>query len=635
MVDSVSTLGNFLDFSLWQQALKLLNFQIACQGGNRHFKTLSMIYYQRLGSTVRELESEDYFEKKVASNLFYGLGDEFAVYPYVIPKAGLGLRRYNFFTYPLRAVHYAVGLYLVKLSEEFLGNFYSSRQQLRSFYGGKLYFQDDELQLTKTNVYFKKYYTNFRNRVRSEAHGDVSNKIIIRLDIENYFEQLSTPVLLDHLDRAVKPSGKARMHFNATTREQIAFFFRFLANGGDGIPQSDNSLIASFMGHLYLVFGDLYIEEQLCQDMDIVDEYSITRYVDDIYVSITFKESVGERDQNEYAESLGARVADRLYCKLGLRLNPKTRFFCLGDQDQLDELLAGLKKVSPEYHLSDEQDDEPPARKIDNIFDELNKLKVASIEPETFKHALIDEILKEVFDKRVGQMLDMDTNKERIRQTFRGVDFNRVKEYPLPITIVLMKEPKTARKFRKFLLNKRSLTTRDVYLILTYLCQVDFADSDLISKLEDYAPMRGIMGTFSKATLSSDWPGYYDLQNTQVVKVERMPYVIDQVRHRVLSERTRSYSVALNHLLNEIHAVCYELEKPTNHRDYGATEVVAFLNSQRVPPDVAISIRNLFDRRNTNQVSHPGSEDNITWSVDEEEYSRYRSGVGECLRLLL
>lgn len=115
MADDISTLGHFLTFSLWKQALKLLNFQIGCQSSNRHFKTLSMIYYQTLIPATKELENEDYFKHKIASNLFYGLEKEFAIHPYVVPKAGLGLRNYNFFTYPMRVLYNAVGLYMLKL----------------------------------------------------------------------------------------------------------------------------------------------------------------------------------------------------------------------------------------------------------------------------------------------------------------------------------------------------------------------------------------------------------------------------------------------------------------------------------------------------------------------------------------
>lgn len=201
MTDTNLNLGYFLKYTYWQQALKLLKFQVDCQSSNKHFKTFSMIYYKSLAPFIEILENEDYFNEKVASNLFYGLESEFAIYPYVIPKPGLGLRNYKFLTYPMRVVYYAVGLYLLKLSQEFLENFYNARQQLRSYYGGHLRFEGDELLLSKNNVYFKSSYTKFRNLVRKETKGNVNNKIVIRLDIQNYYEEISIPNFWGFLKR--------------------------------------------------------------------------------------------------------------------------------------------------------------------------------------------------------------------------------------------------------------------------------------------------------------------------------------------------------------------------------------------------------------------------------------------------
>ena len=638
MTSNRTSLGYFLTFVLWKEALKLLNFQISSQEKNKHFKTLSMIYYKKLGIAVSDLEPEEYFESKVANNLFYGLEKEFAILPYVVPKSGLGLRNYKFLTYPMRALYYAIGLYFLKLSEEFLNNFFNKRKYICSYYGGRIYFDKDELKVTKNNIYFKSYYKSFRNRIRKEVSKDVNRKIIIRLDIQDYYDEISIPTLLEHLDIYIKSSQKANMRFDATTKDQIAFFFRFLANGGDGIPQSDNDLLSSFIGYLYLVFGDLFIEQELYKCSDVVDKYLLIRYIDDIFISITFKEDMSERAQKKYAEALGSQIADLLYYRLGLRLNPKTRFFCLSDEKQQKELRDSLKKVSPKYHLSDDEDDEAPANKISNIFDELKKLKKASIEPETFEHELRDEILKEVFDDRVNQMLDWDVNKKRIRRIFTDFDFDHVKEYPLPMLIVLLKEPSTAKRFRQFLLQKSHLITRDVDLISQYLCQLDFQDWEMLAKLKQYEPMSCIMNIFESASLYTDLPGYYELPGTKTLRLSQRPYVIEQVRYRILNERTESYSVALNHLLNEIHAICYELDNSSNSKDYNgykADQVVNFLDTCRVSPEICIGIRNLFDRRNTNQVSHPGSEEYITWSVTAEDYRGYRAQVGECLASLL
>jgi AbiA family abortive infection protein len=637
MAGGNSNLGHFLTFSLWEQALALLNFQVACQEDNRYFKTLSMIYYKELDSSVEALETKEYFEDKVASNLFYGLEKEFAVHPYTIPKSRLGLRNYKFFTYPMRALYYAIGIYLLNLSQDFLDNFVNAkaRHRVRSFYGGKLRFEGDELKFNSNSVYFRTFYKKFRNRVRHQISGEVDRKMVIRLDIQNFFDEISIPILLDLLDAYIKPSQKANLSFDANTREQISFFFRFIANGGKGIPQSDCSIVSSFLGYLYLVFGDLFIEEELRKHDGIVDGYLFTRYVDDMFISITFKDEVSSHRREQYVVSLGSRIADILYRKLGLRLNPKTRFFCLEDEEQLRALRSSLKKVSPEYHVSDDRDDESPSNKIENIFDELDKLKRGSIKPETFGHDLQDEILKEVFDKRVRQMLEIESNKERIREIFADFDFNRVKRYPLPILIIILKDPDTTERFRQFLLDKQNLSTWDVGLILDILCQVDFQDQDLLGKLQDYEPMRDIVEDLERSNLPVSDPGYYGLSSEKPLLLSEMPYIVEQIRHRVYSERTQSYSVALNHLLNEVHAICYERDSHSDHGRYRAPNVIDFLDSQGVPISVCANIRNLFDRRNHNQISHPGSDENTTWSVTKEEYYRYHSHVGKCLRALM
>lgn len=38
-------------------------------------------------------------------------------------------------------------------------------------------------------------------------------------------------------------------------------------------------------------------------------------------------------------------------------------------------------------------------------------------------------------------------------------------------------------------------------------------------------------------------------------------HIIEQIRLRVFNEKIGSYSVALNHLLNEIHGICMLIDK--------------------------------------------------------------------------
>ena len=118
---------HFLTYDLWKEAIRLLNFQIDCQKDNRHFKTVSMIYYKMLNKYTSKMNCQSYFGEKISNNLFYGMENEFSIYSYTIPKPGLGLRNYKFFTYPMRVLYYTIGIYLMKISEEFRKQFLNRR----------------------------------------------------------------------------------------------------------------------------------------------------------------------------------------------------------------------------------------------------------------------------------------------------------------------------------------------------------------------------------------------------------------------------------------------------------------------------------------------------------------------------
>ena len=91
--------------------------------------------------------------------------------------------------------------------------------------------------------------------------------------------------------------------------------------------------------------------------------------------------------------------------------------------------------------------------------------------------------------------------------------------------------------------------------------------------------------------------------------------------------------MAFNHLLNEIQAICYVIDEEANDLDrYKEIEVTKFLRNQTIPHGILDQIRNLFDRRNKNPVSHA---DPIAWVVTKEEYMSYRGHVGDCLKHLL
>jgi AbiA family abortive infection protein len=542
----------------------------------------------------------------------------------------------------MRAVYYSTGLYLLKLSKEFLIETYKKIDSIESFYGGNLTYKVNKLEINPKNIYYRSFHEQFKSKIKEETKLSNASKIVLKIDIENYFNELSISTLLNLLSRFIKPSIQADLAYDLFTKEQILCLFQFISNGKSGIPQGDNNIISSFLGYLYLVFGDLFIDDILNSYKHVVNSHKIIRYTDDIYISITFKDIIDQKAQGLLVHSIASQVAETLYSQLGLKLNLKTRLYRLSQEEEKEELLKNIRTSSPsdEYFSAiQEEESEPltktPQDKLEEIFEELRKIKNSRVEDYFVRgDSAQEEILQEIFDKSVEQILDKPENKEKIEKIFHGFDFNLVKVQPLEILIILLKDTTATNNFKKFCLNKTVITTGDADLIIKCLCQTNFTDQELLEKLKQNLHMSSIIDVFLDCKLNCHQPGYYNLTCIQMKKLSEMPDVLEQTRLRALSEKCASYSVALNHLVNEIHAVCIKQEQKSK-KNYDVNDVVKFLQSKGIQHEVCIKVRNLFDRRNSNRVSHPGSDESLAWEVTKEEYMDYYKHVGLCLDFLL
>lgn len=338
--------SHFLSKEIWDQAVKLLEYQINQKKKNKHYNTLSMHYYESVLPDTSCLKTDDYFNEKIGTDLFYGLEKEFKIFSYLLPKPGLGLRSYTFFSYPLRVLYYAIGLYLVKITQEYIDDFRPKYKNIRSYYGGNLRFNKDDIVLNYNSTQYKKSYKQFRYHVRKEALENPDHRVVLRLDIKDYFDEISIPSLLNNISRRIKTSTSSSYNFDPTTHDAITFFFRYLTNNRDGIPQSEHDLIGGFIGYLYLVFADFLFHDEIAREYGLLKDHKIIRYVDDIYIFIEFDSNVKQAEREGFIDSLSARIADILHYKLNLKLNTKSRLYWLNNEDDLDELLRNLKKVS-------------------------------------------------------------------------------------------------------------------------------------------------------------------------------------------------------------------------------------------------------------------------------------------------
>ena len=648
----VPQFSHFLKYRHWLQALELLEYQLERKKTNRFFRTPEMSHYENLSKSFNRLKSKRYFNTTVANNLFYGLSREFAIVPYTIPKSNLGLRRYKFMTCPMRVLYNAVGIYLIELSKDYLQENYSTHDRIRAGYGGNLQFNEKGHIIKRPKpipepIYHVPHYENFCKEVEKEKDENTERKVVIRLDIQNFFDELSIPKLLDLLETRVNYSVKKKLYFGEKTYGQLVSFFDFVACGTSGIPQSDNNIISDFIGYLFLAFGDSYLDDELCRSNESIQDHAIIRYVDDIYISITFKEQ--DSDLRPLFNPLAARISDCLHEKLGLRLNPKTKIFRLKEKSDRDALTKNLKMISRDDDVEDKTTVKP-AVKIEHIFEQLEKLKRFPIAPyfrehfeprsvqEQFNEENFMEGLKGVFDENVQRMLVRPKYNymDRLREYFlssNGFDFELVNAYSKPIIVLISKCSDVSEQFQKFLRQKKPLTSRDICLTLQYLCQTEFAPSKLPQLLKQDPAMKRIMDIFKRKGLPSRPLGYYELTKAQTLKIAK-PHVIEQIRLRVLCEQKEEYSVALSHLFNEFHASCQLLDKnaPCSLRDYKKKNVGEFLRERKVPSETHDQVLQLFVRRHKNTVSHA---DPSASPVKKNEYEEFRCHVGKCLKHLL
>lgn len=662
---------HFLNFDIWKEAKKLLDFQIASK--YKYYNTLNFYYFRKVFSKTKKTETQNYFKERISNSAFYGLNKEFFFFKYTTPKQGMGLRAYLFFSYPMQLLYYSVGLYLLKLTSQFILD--NKKGYNLSRYGGDLKFHTNsgELIVDNNTTLYNSHYSAFKKDIRTVAKKR-DNQVVIRLDIQNYFDCISMSNMLDLIDEKVKPSEKTVLVYDEDTKRLLNFFFLFLNN--NALPQANNNIISGYLGFLYLFFGDLEIES-LLSDLNaeykkILKGFRIIRYVDDIYIFLEFEglekteKGINTDSDNLFLKLVEIgftpdeilkdfqlrdkakhfindflyRLSDIFYKKLKLRFNSKSEILWLDSDKDLNKLFGIINKVSEDYIEVEDDDKEKPQVKISKIAKALRTIRSKSlIEVFTSEHKNLQHTLRFTFDKAVNQILDNQPNElAKIELELENFDFNYVRFYPQTITLLITKLPKIAGEYKKFLLKKKTLTTFDIDLIINYLCQTDFSDKALIKILEN-SEIEPIILCFNnkKNIVDNHNTGYYETDYSKVIPLFNEVSLSEQVRLRAYSEQCYNYSVALNNLLNELQLLCFLADKISrvDIKKYDSEKVKIFLTSKGVDTNLCNDISNLFDRRNNNPISHPGNDIRFAQLVQKNEYNKFKEKVSTAITKIL
>jgi AbiA family abortive infection protein len=635
--------GYFLTFELWTSAKKLLDYQIKDKPKYKTYNTLNFYYFEKVKTLTNKVGEKTYYKERVSNNLFYALEREFYFHKYTVPKTGIGLRTYCFFSYPMQQLMYAFGLYLLRTAQQFLIDKKSNK--ITSFYGGDLKFDEGtkELVLNKDTTLYYKHYHSFKKELIN-ATKDPNEKIFLRLDIQNYFDNISIAKLLDLIETNIKPGDLKIYNFDSSTKEQIEFYYRFLSNGIDNIPQSDNNIISNFISHLYLTFGDFIIEDaiiELNNEYKIVIDYKIIRYVDDIYISLDFKPfdifelQYTNDTRNGFIYQLLNKIADEFYKQLNLRFNGKAELFRIGTVEEKLKLLDLIKKVSEDYPEPESEKDIAVADKVNRLLGLIDDIKAKDVS-QVYKDLSRQEseTLKDVYDKAVLGLMSSAANIVRLEAKFSDFNFDLLRIYPQPLIILITLCPVAKARLDKYLLSKTNLTTFDRGLLVVLLCQSGFTNQSLFNKLQSNEQLKPIFDFMKfKKVVDNRNTGYYKVDIKKMKSLVKQVSFIEQIRQRIYSERQGHFSISLNHLLNEIQLACYIMEGK-DIKTYSEPNVEAFLTLKGLDNPTKTKISNLFNRRNNNPVSHPGSDSRVAWAVDKTEYNDYKTFVAKTMETI-
>jgi hypothetical protein len=393
-----------------------------------------------------------------------------------------------------------------------------------------------------------------------------------------------------------------------------------------------------------LTFGDIIIEDailELNKEYKILNGFKIIRYVDDIYISLDFREiTIFELDytedtRNGFIYQLLNKIADEFYRQLNLRFNGKAELFRINKLDEREKLLELIKKVSEDYPEPESEKDIAVADKVNRLLGLIDTIKARDVS-QVYKDLLSQEseTLKDIYDKSVLGLLSTAANIARLESKFLNFNFDLLRVYPQPLIIMLTLCPTAKARLENYLLTKLSLTTFDRGLLVVLLCQSNFANVKLFEKLQANEQLKPIFEFMKfKKVVDNKNTGYYKVDLKKMKSLIKQVSFIEQIRQRVYAERQGHYSVALNHLLNEVQLACCVLEGK-DIKTYKEPDVEACLTAKGLDNSTKTKISNLFNRRNNNPVSHPGSDSRVAWAVEKTEYMDYKTYVAKTLETI-
>lgn len=620
-------LGHFIKQHHIDKALLLIDKQL--KETSFTFKTLDLEIYRKEKS-IDKFDSKKFYENYIEKDLLYNYRSLFYNYEYNIPKGAYGIRKFNFTSFNSLVLYYSLGFYFYELLNDTLNRLEPVKRELnniKTFYGGLIRFDNP----SNSEIYYQNDYSQFNRGIKQNVkNGLASGKkvSVLKLDIQDFYGSIKTNLLLEVIDNYSLPSIKKKLHYDNTTKEAISSLLLFYNKNGKGLPLSAQNIVSNFISYIFLFELDNFI-----QKLPIYEEedFSYFRYVDDFYI-VFCRDKKNKNDSiGEEIFEISTSISDFLSKELDLKINHlKTQKWIIEDDNHFEEFLIKEKFISFADPIKNK---DPKAKKPEEKLKEVCKIiEDLKVDFTTTGKTEIDNkqdiALKEVFIGSIKTYVKSTEAKKVLNTAFKNwnpiLTLNSVKAL-----MFLIGGSKTGfeiiKKYLQSDTERKMDKTQNVYLLEKFM-NLENYDKSLDKVVLDIPKTNALYFSLVQRMLKGKKDiskRYLPIDNKVLIENDALT---QQIKMMVLAEEEGKYNVAFNHLLNTFHLYCYikDLTKKAKAlKNYDQNEIVIYLTKQKCSIAEINFVMSFFDRRNKNNISHPGDSLMENWVVNKAEYDTY------------
>lgn len=624
--------GYFLKEEYIQKAFELVKTQI--ESKHNVLKTIELEIYRK-EKEIKGFNVSEYYKEFISKDVFYNERQKFYNLEYLTPKGFHGVRKFNFLSFDMLILYYALGFYF----SELLGKNFDiieakkkERKNIFTYYGGKIDFNNP----ANSKLLYYDDYNCFNHLVSKQIQNIIQNNkkaVVIKLDIQEFYKNIDFEILLKIVKKYSLPSEGKKGKFNSTTIQEIRNLYLFLNGSIVGLPLFSQNLISNYLSYIYLYELDNFIQElPVAEEKDFI----YCRYVDDFYIIYRRNKAKKNDEIGDEIFEIVTSISKFLSVELNAKINDlKTQTLIISNIEEFERFLKKEKVISlPDSDVTSQN----PTIKLEKIIEVINKLK-ADYKNDGKAYIDIDgnNLLNEVYTKSLKSFINSVKAKKEIEKVFKN--WNPLLTLANTSTLMFLIKRSTFNKsFEKYLYEgekSRFSNPQHLYLLEKFILNSTDTLEENINKLLNIKDSNTYLKLIKRLVSNEVSFDEFRLLNIAINSqtLEENDTLSQQVKMMVLSEIEGKYNVAFNHLLNVFHDYCFinDKVKPKNRKDYNQLSVTDFLDKLNLPIDcLSFSLR-FFDRRNKNSISHSGDEEMENWVVNQKEYLKYKKELNKLL----